>query len=94
VKLSGQRGHRILVTPSRETKRNLPAREELGLRGYDHWEIPINVVNFSKPNVLAGLNQNGTRGGMIFEHWAIMDGPRRRSRKGPTRSEIHAEQGR
>ena len=56
-------------------------------------ELPINVVNFSKPNVLTGLNQNGMRGGMVFEHWAIMDRSPPAKRKGPPRSEIHAEQG-
>jgi hypothetical protein len=24
-------------------------------------ELPLNVVNFNKPNVLIGLNQNGMR---------------------------------
>lgn len=30
---------------------------------------------------------------MVFEHWAIMDKPPPAKRKGPPRSEIHAEQG-
>lgn len=56
-------------------------------------ELPINVVIFDKPNVLTGLNQNGTRYGVVFENWATMDDQPPAKRKGPPRSETYAEQG-
>lgn len=56
-------------------------------------ELPLNVVILNKPNVLTGLNQNGTWRGVVFEYWATMDNQPPAKRKGPPRSEIHAEQG-
>jgi RNA-directed DNA polymerase len=50
-------------------------------------------VSFNKPNVLTGLNQNGTRRGVVFEDWITLDDQPPAKRKGPPRSEIHAEQG-
>jgi hypothetical protein len=56
-------------------------------------ELLLSVVNFNKPNVLIGLDQK-----VCGEEWSLNTGPswtkhRRRRRKGPHRSEIHAEQG-
>ena len=56
-------------------------------------ELPLNVVILNKPNVLTGLNQNGTWRGVVFEYWATMDNQPPAKRKGPPRSEIHGEQG-
>ena len=56
-------------------------------------ELLLNVVIFDKPKVLTGLDQNGKRSGMVLEHWATMDEEPPAKRKGPTRSEIHAKQG-
>jgi hypothetical protein len=56
-------------------------------------ELLLSVGNFDKPNVLIGLDQKVCGG-----EWSLNTGPswtthRRRSRKGPHRSEIYAEQG-
>ena len=48
---------------------------------------------FDKPKVLIGLDQNGKRSGMVSKYWAIMDDRPPAKRKGPPRSESHAEQG-
>ena len=50
-------------------------------------------MSFNKPKVLTGLDQNGKRSGMVFEYWATMDDRPPAKRKGPPRSESHAEQG-
>lgn len=47
---------------------------------------------FDKPKVLIGLDQNGKRSGMVSKYWAIMDDRPPAKRKGPPRSESHAEQ--
>jgi RNA-directed DNA polymerase len=47
----------------------------------------------NKPNVLTGLNQNGTRQGMAPYSWVIMESKPSANRRGPPRSEIQAEQG-
>lgn len=56
-------------------------------------ESLINVVTKNKPNVLTGLDQNGTRRGMVSLCWAIVDGMPPAKRRDPHRSEIHVEQG-
>ena len=43
--------------------------------------------------MLTGLSQNGTRQGMAYVSWAIMDNLPPANRRDPPRSEIHAEQG-
>ena len=43
--------------------------------------------------MLTGLDQNGTRCGVAFVNWATMDDKPPANRKGPPRSETHAEQG-
>lgn len=53
----------------------------------------INVVTKSKPKVLTGLDQNGTRLGMPPRSWGIVDNTPPANRRGPHRSEIDAEQG-
>ena len=56
-------------------------------------ELLINVVSFSKPKVLTGLNQKGKRSGVTFKNWVTMDNEPPAKRKGPPRSESQAEQG-
>jgi RNA-directed DNA polymerase len=46
-----------------------------------------------KPKVLTGLNQKGVRQGMDRYQWSIVDSKPPAKWRGPTRSEIHAEQG-
>ncbi|MGF7001569.1 hypothetical protein P3T25_009962 [Paraburkholderia sp. GAS32] len=57
-------------------------------------ERSLRVVTNNKPNVLTGLNQNGTRLGMVSSRaWTIMDSMPPAHRTGPHHPENHAEQG-
>lgn len=84
-------------TPSREARRNLPARRWRGAR--DGWVRPTHVnvrqrvVKSIEPNVLTGSNQK-VRG----KAWSLFSGPSWTElppahRTGPHHPEIHAEQG-
>jgi hypothetical protein len=97
VKLRGQRSRRETGTPSREARRNLPARRRRGAR--DGWVRPTHVnvresvVMSDKPNVLTGLNQKVcgmARSSFSGPSWTTLP-PAHRT--GPHHPEIHAEQG-
>ena len=77
VKLWGKRSRRATGTPSREARRNLPARRRRGAR--DGWVRPTHVnvresvVMSDKPNVLTGLNQKVCGKARSFVLWTVMD---------------------
>jgi RNA-directed DNA polymerase len=56
------------------------------------FDLSLNVVIIDKPNVLTGLSQNGARQGLASVCWVSMDIAPPADRRGPSRSEIHAEQ--
>ena len=70
VKLRGKRSRRVTGTPSREARRNLPARRRRGAR--DGWVRPTHVnvresvVMSDKPNVLTRLEPKGMRQGTVL----------------------------